>query len=127
MAALEEAFAQMTGMVTEGLKSQSATAVRQVFSDFYLSSDHLDAPAAGCPAAALGGDISRAPAAVKAAFGAGLGTMIDAVARTVEGTDEVRNRQATRELAMMVGAVVLARASDEETGRHVLTACRAGS
>lgn len=82
VAALEEAFAQMTRMVTDGLDKEPAPAVRQAFRDFYLSSDHLDAPEAGCPAAALSGEIGRAPAEVKTAFGTGLRTMIAAMSRT---------------------------------------------
>lgn len=124
VAALEDAFAQMTGVVTDGLEEQPASAVRQAFGDFYLSSGHIEAPETGCPAAALGGDIGRAPVEVKAAFGAGLGKMIDAFAEAMEGGGDARNRKATRELAMMVGAVMLARASDGDTGQKILAACR---
>jgi AcrR family transcriptional regulator len=41
-----------------------------------------------------------------------------------EGSEVERRDKAARKLAMLVGAVVIARASDPETGRAVLDACR---
>jgi hypothetical protein len=43
------------------------------------------------------------------------------------GAESKRLAKATRELAMMAGAVMIARASDPETARAVISACRSGS
>lgn len=50
--------------------------------------------------------------------------LIAALALTKDGTPEARAAAATREVAMLAGAVFIARASDGLTARSVLDACR---
>ncbi|WP_197418139.1 TetR/AcrR family transcriptional regulator [Sphingomonas sp. CCH13-B11] len=124
-AALEAAFAEMIGRVTDGLQAEAPDDVRRAFQTFYLSAGHLAAPETGCPAGALSGDIARADGAVKRAFGGGLLRMIDAFAATFTGSSADPRREAMREFAMLVGAVMLARASDPEMAGTILRTCGA--
>ena len=78
----------------------------------------------GCPVAALGGEVARGLGAFKTAFGAGVNRMLTLLGRGQRGTAHERRERAAREFAMMVGAVVIARASDPQTARAVLAACR---
>lgn len=93
----------------------------------FLTEGHVDHPEQGCPLAALGGDVARGPEALKTLFGAGVRRSVAALAGGMTGSEEERREQALREFAMMVGAVILARAADPETARPLLAACRQGS
>jgi TetR/AcrR family transcriptional repressor of nem operon len=60
---------------------------------------------------------------LKAAFGAGVRRMIDAIASSGKGSASARRNAALREFSMMVGAMIIARASDTRLAHEVLTAC----
>ena len=49
--------------------------------------------------------------------------MVDAIAVTRKGSATARRTAALREFSMLVGAMVIARASDPEMAGEVLTAC----
>ena len=76
---------------------------------FYLSEAHLRHPEQGCPIAAVGGDFARQPAALRRGFGAGLRRVVARLADGMTGSAARRQRAATRRLAMLVGAMVMAR------------------
>ncbi|WP_169836779.1 TetR/AcrR family transcriptional regulator [Thiomonas intermedia] len=99
----------------------------QVAADFktlYLSDEHVANPGLGCPMPALGSDLARESEQIKTEFSAGLRRVIDALARCKDGSEPQRRAAAAREVAMLVGAVVLARASKGEVSRLLLDACR---
>jgi hypothetical protein len=48
-----------------------------------------------------------------------------ALARAMKGSAHAKEAAAFRELCMLVGAIVIARASDPKTARDVLAACKA--
>lgn len=122
-AALDRAFDEIFAMVEQGSAEQGpATAAR--FRAFYLSDGHVAAPSIGCPIAALGNDVARGSDLLKTRFGAGVRRVIDMLAQGIRGPRHTRQAQATRQLAMMAGAIMIARASDPETARAVLAACR---
>lgn len=125
VAALEAAFGQMVAIVTDGLAKQSTAEVRRALRRFYLSDEHVENAGAGCPAAALGCDVGKAPPPIKAAFGSGLQTVIAALSDAMYGAEARGVDRTIRELSMMVGAVIIARASDPVTARQVLAACEA--
>lgn len=120
--ALDEAFGEMISRMESSSPERSSSAVRQAFRTFYLSEEHRLAPVAGCPAAALSGDIARTEEPVKRAFSRGLKRMIDGLSETFSGPEKRRRQQAIRELSVMVGAMMLARASDPETAKQILAA-----
>ncbi len=123
-AALQSAFEQLTAALEARFeKYEPKVAVANYHAD-YLSNMHVEEPGIGCPLAALGGDVARGSDALKIAFGAGVNRLVGTLARGMEGSPQERRAKAGRELAMLVGAVVIARASDPETAHSVLAACR---
>lgn len=125
-AAVEKAFADLTAALEARFdKFGRDGAVADYHAD-YLSKPHLDQPGKGCPIAALAGDVARAPVALKAVFGAGVKRLIAKLAEGVRGPAQDRQAKAARRLAMLVGAVMIARASDPEAARTVLAACQDG-
>jgi len=99
------------------------TAVRDYFAH-YLSDEHLANPGLGCPIPALGSEIGRAPEVLKAEFAANLNRTLAAFEKGLPGAESERHATAVRELAMRVGAILIARASDAATAKDVLDACR---
>lgn len=81
----------------------------------YLSPEHRDAPGRGCVVAALGPSIARQPRTVRAAFTAELKDAIELLAGLMPGADPSRRHEdAIVAFACMTGALVLARAVDDE-------------
>jgi TetR/AcrR family transcriptional repressor of nem operon len=74
----------------------------------YLSAQHRDHFPWGCPAGALAGEIARQGTEVQAAFTAGLHRNIAALAALIPHPDA--QAKATATLALMVGALSMARA-----------------
>lgn len=118
--ALEAAFAAFIATLTSG-KPEAAQAWRAL----YLSDKHVDNPGYGCPVAALGSDVGRGSTDVKATFGRGVGDTVDALAATMTGSEEERRAAALQQFSMLVGAVVIARASDPDLAREVIAAVSA--
>jgi TetR/AcrR family transcriptional repressor of nem operon len=90
----------------------------------YLSHDHRDAPGQGCAAAALGSEIARQPKSVRDAFTEELKTGLEFLAGVIPGDDRSRkDEEAITVFASMVGALVLARAvNDEPLSEQILQA-----
>lgn len=123
-AALRLSFDEFGGALEERFERMPPKAAVQDYRQAYLSSEHVDHPELGCPIAALGGDVGHGPQALKKAFGEGVERAVKALAHGMDGSNGEKGAAAMRELAMLVGAVVIARASDGETGERVLAACR---
>ncbi|KQO66325.1 TetR family transcriptional regulator [Methylobacterium sp. Leaf102] len=84
----------------------------------YLSLAHVRSPGKGCPLAALANDVSReAPGSpIRARFTQGVERLASILADlTPKASRERRRQRALATLATLVGAVVLARAIDDET------------
>jgi AcrR family transcriptional regulator len=80
----------------------------------YLSQDHRDHPAEGCPSAALLEEIGRSTPAAKQSYTHGLLAVIDAVAAAVAPHDPASARGTVLDaFAMMVGALQISRAIDD--------------
>jgi len=94
--------------------------------DRYLSAEHRDDPAGGCPLPALAGEVRREPAAVRHAFTEGLRRYFDRLAPLLDDQDTSARDDHELILASgMVGAVLLARAVDDpELSDRILGACR---
>lgn len=107
-AALAEAFTAF---------AQGAAADPQVFCNRYLSADHIASPGNGCPAAALGPEVARASVPVRSAFAEGLEQVISGLSAKTGNRDA-----ALRTLSMMLGAVVLARATGGDLAQEILAA-----
>jgi TetR/AcrR family transcriptional repressor of nem operon len=83
------------------------------FVDSYLSTQHRDNPATGCPVVALGGDVRRGDERLRAAYRAQVERYVAHLERLLGGGEDARAR-ATVAVSMLVGAVALARAVDDE-------------
>lgn len=83
----------------------------------YLSPDHVDHPELGCALPSLAADVARAGPEVRAAFEDGL-RAVHAVLKRHAGSDDA----AWALIAQSVGAVMLARAMQDETARRKLLA-----
>lgn len=82
--------------------------------DAYLSPRHRDNAAAGCPTAALAGDVRRQKSTAQAALSQGLRTQVERFADALpEMEPDAVRRAAIGNWAAMVGAVILARAIDD--------------
>ena len=124
-AALEKAFEQIVAPLEANLAAAHPPgAVGRKFREFYLSGGHLENPGLGCPAAALASEVARTPESTKNRFAIGVRTMLSALARTKTGDKAARETAAAQELAMMVGALAIARASDPGTAELMISACR---
>jgi TetR/AcrR family transcriptional repressor of nem operon len=91
---------------------------------FYLSMAHRAERMDGCPVAALGSDAARQSAEVKASFEVGIRKYLDMIGSWVgEADSKEAGGKAMAILSTMVGAVLLARAvNDERLSKQFLQA-----
>jgi TetR/AcrR family transcriptional repressor of nem operon len=122
--ALRSAFDDFTKPLELRQQFESPQAVVTEYKSLYLSPEHVDNPGLGCPMPALGSDLARESESVRAAFSTGLRRVVAALSAAGEGTSEERRAQALREVATLVGAVLLARACGDAMAAEVLQACR---
>lgn len=95
--------------------------------DSYLSVRHRDGPESGCSITSLGADIARLGPKVRQALTEGAKGQIAVLEQLVPGEDEAaKRRRALATYAAMVGAIVLARAVDDDAlSLEILEAARA--
>lgn len=122
---LREAFAQQARCLETAAHILPPAEAAEQHRARYLSPAHLERPGRGCPMPAVGSEVARAPAALREEFGAGVTRMVAALANAMPGDDEERPAHAIRELAMLAGAVLIARACDAKTASRILAACAA--
>ncbi|TCV66217.1 TetR/AcrR family transcriptional regulator [Pseudomonas fluorescens] len=97
----------------------------------YVSRWHRDRRSDGCTLAALGGDASRQPEAIKAMFAEGIERMLADIERDGsvlgDGDREKARAKAIDMLAHAVGAIVLSRACPDDSflADEILNVCRA--
>jgi len=105
--ATAHAFAELAQLQSAGLEEHAGQrdSARKALIDTYLSVEHRDNPADGCPAAALAADMAREPAdsGARRVYTEGVGDFAAALADE-EADGLVR-------LSTMLGALVLARAT----------------
>jgi TetR/AcrR family transcriptional repressor of nem operon len=126
-AALDSAFDQMVARLDPADRSSGGETLSgdlAAFEALYLSDAHVAAPGRGCPVAALAGDVGRTGDDVRGTFAQGVRRIVSGMANQLSGSRAQRQARAWRQLAMMAGAVAIARASDPETAAEVLEACR---
>jgi TetR/AcrR family transcriptional regulator, transcriptional repressor for nem operon len=103
-------------------KSESEGDALERIIDRYLSPVHRDSPGTGCAAAALGADIARQPKKIRALATKGLDEGLEILAEFIPArTPSRRYDGAIRLFSAMVGALILARAvEDESLSRRIL-------
>jgi TetR/AcrR family transcriptional repressor of nem operon len=116
--AAQRAFAQSEQRVAELVEDADDPLV--AFVDFYLSPEHRDDPGSGCAVVALGADASRADDRVRAAYTEQVQRYTAHLEQLLEGAKDAR-REAVASVAAMVGALLLARAvNDDRLSREIL-------
>jgi AcrR family transcriptional regulator len=112
-----EAIACASAETREGLAERLQGArpadVLRVLVERYLSREHCEHPEAGCPVAALCTQVSHGGPVVKAAFTAALHQLLAIAAVAMPGAGKRAHARRLQAAAAMVGAVVLARATDD--------------
>lgn len=105
----------------EASRQETGAAFARII-DRYLSRRHRDAIGEGCAIAALGPDIARQPKRIRGLFTKRLREGLDVLARVIPGRQAARRHDtAIRVFSTMVGALILARAVDDETlSRRIL-------
>jgi TetR/AcrR family transcriptional repressor of nem operon len=107
---LESALATWTALGAQATGNPLA-AVMQA----YLSKQHRDNPGAGCVIASLGADVSRQGSSLRRTVTDGVRAMLDLFTSFAPGrVKAVKRERALVAYASMVGALVLARAVDDE-------------
>ncbi|KSV72259.1 TetR/AcrR family transcriptional regulator [Ensifer sp. ENS08] len=99
-----------------GLRSETEpqTADLATVAQRYLSPAHRDDFGHGCPLAALGSEVSRQPQAARAEMSAFLERQFKRLGKIAPGSDEgQRRRAAIATSATMIGALILARMTDD--------------
>lgn len=122
-ALVREALAEAFLAVLEPEAGAASGLPANDFRALYLSEGHRDARGLGCPIAALGGEVARADGATRRVMTEGVEARI---ALLQGGSDHgpKSRAEAIRELAALVGAVVVARAVEGPLADEVLTALR---
>jgi TetR/AcrR family transcriptional repressor of nem operon len=92
----------------------------------YLSSEHSDDRATGCPFAALGSEIARCDDSVREAATAGFLKMVDVIASQLDGmTPAAARKEAVWIFSAMCGAVTMARiVTDADLSATILRQAR---
>jgi TetR/AcrR family transcriptional repressor of nem operon len=93
----------------------------------YLTREHLQDPATGCPVVSLASDAGRLKGPVRDAFGAGLARLLEVMSSKLPGRSaKARRQKAILALATMVGTMTMARSvAQPELAEEILTATRA--
>jgi TetR/AcrR family transcriptional repressor of nem operon len=115
-------YAQMT----DGLPPRHALAT---FIDFYVSANHRDRVANGCPITALNSDMPRQSKKLRAAFDDGVNSLVEALQGLIEAAgieaDGDPRALAASVLSAMAGAVAVSRAvSDKRLSEQMLETAR---
>lgn len=108
------------------LLDQSKRKSLSALAAIYLSKGHRDAPGEGCIAAALGADSAHQGPLVRSQFESGIKDFIELLLPMLPaGSSKVQRREAIAACAAMVGAMVLARAvNDDAFSEEILQAVR---
>lgn len=123
-AALDQAFGELLATLDCGETGAPTDAAVQAFVARYLSEGHVAHPGFGCPIPTLAGEIGRAPDPVRRRFADGVRRLVDTLGKGFRGSAAQRRARACRQVAMMAGAVMIARAGDAALADEVLAACR---
>jgi TetR/AcrR family transcriptional repressor of nem operon len=126
--ALADTFARSREKVRRLLGGLPPRAALAAYVDFYVSTDHRDHPATGCPLTALNSDMPRQTKKFRAAFESGVNEIANALAaRMAAAGVEDAKRLAPSLLSAMAGAVALSRTiSDKALSDELLASARGG-
>ena len=115
-AAIRQAFAGSKRLWQRLVERKGIKQALPVIVAEYLSREHRDSPGQGCIVAALGADVARQPESVRDAFTEEFKDALACLAGVMPGDDPARRyADAMAAFAAMAGALMLARAVNDET------------
>jgi len=127
---VEESLALAAGSLVEAVQSRLSTSsgsrgLHAVIAA-YLSDEHRDNVADGCPFAALGSDLSRSSDGVREATTTGFLKLVDVIAAQMDGmSPAAAKKEALVILSTMIGALTMARVvTDPELSASILRHAR---
>jgi TetR/AcrR family transcriptional regulator, transcriptional repressor for nem operon len=110
-AAIERMFDELYVRASERFRDQDPAAGLSAFIDFYLSTAHRDAIAAGCPIPILAPELHRLTQQARTRFAAGVTRLMEVLSTNLARLGhEDAAAQASSMLAELLGALSLARA-----------------
>lgn len=116
------ALGQATKLLTRATDSVDEDQRLSLLAQIYLTPEHRENVAMGCPIAALTNDIARADESTRQQFQEQLLGYLDSL---TEGSDSVTRRQQWQTLATLVGGLMVARSVvDEELANEIMNACK---
>jgi TetR/AcrR family transcriptional repressor of nem operon len=107
------ASAETCDVLAESLKAASPADLTRRLLERYLSLAHCEHPEAGCPVAALCTQVPHKGPVVKAAFTVALRELLTMAAVAMPGAGKRAHARRLHAAAAMVGALVLARATND--------------
>ena len=125
--AVRGAFAETTGRLARAIGRAAPGEGLAALLDRYLTEAHRDSPEGGCTAAALAGELARAPQTARQAFAEGMETMVGLAESVLEPSLALaeKRRRANAIVSAMIGALMLARATpDRRASRQILSDAR---
>ena len=122
--AIESSFDEICESLRNNYEDKDPLKAIKEYSKLYLSKLHLDNPQMGCPIASLASELAKEDAEYKQVFTAGFNELIQELKVGFSGSKSESEAQALHHMAMMVGAIVISRATDTKTANKVLSACR---
>jgi TetR/AcrR family transcriptional repressor of nem operon len=105
--AIATAFGERTAAFDARKEKEGEAAAIRAYVETYLSQAHVDHPGYGCPVAGFGADAGRDRQAYAGAFADGM----EALVERLGGAAQEQREAAVRRLCLMVGAMIVARAS----------------
>jgi AcrR family transcriptional regulator len=125
--AIDCASAESAAGSAAAVKDVPPACVGRALIERYLSQEHRAHPEAGCPVAALCTQVFHAGPPVKAAFTRALRQLLELAAVAIPGEGKRARERRMQTASAMVGALVLARATDdEELAAELLNAVKRG-
>jgi TetR/AcrR family transcriptional repressor of nem operon len=112
--AIDCASAESAAGSAASLKGVRPADVGRMLVERYLSQQHRAHPEGGCPVAALCTQVFHAGPPVKAAFTRALRQLLEVAAIAIPGEGKRAREKRLQAASAMVGALVLARATDDE-------------
>ena len=125
-ASIKQMFEQSVARWNHETGKVSAAQGMASYIDFYLSMQHRDQRAQGCPMVALASDLPRLPSSSQKTFSAGVHTLAEAVGKTLARLDFAQPQALAQSVINeLVGALALARCEpDRERSAQMLEASR---
>jgi TetR/AcrR family transcriptional repressor of nem operon len=113
--AIECASAEALAGHAESRKLGRPADIARMMFERYLSPEHCAHPEAGCPVASLCTQVVHATPKVRAAFTRAINELLAVAAVGMPGARKRDQKRRLHAVSAMVGALVLARATDDET------------